>query len=80
MGQPIAYNYFTLIFIGSLIGVFVGIIISITQYFVWRFWGIEKVFQNIQDIQNQLEKINYKINLFVKESDMIDINEKDKLN
>ena len=33
---------------------------------VWWYWGIDKALKNLDNIQYQLEGINYKINLFAK--------------
>ena len=80
MGQPIAYNYFTLLFIGALIGFFIGVVVALTQYVVWRFWGVEKTIHQIENINNQLEEINYKMSLFVQKFDVVDNSKFDNLN
>jgi len=66
--------------LASLLGLTIIIILFLVfRIVVWWYWGIDKALKNLENIQNQLEGINHKMNLFAKKFDVADNNKKEKI-
>ena len=58
--------------------VVVFILFVVAGIFLWWFEGVDEACENIADIKNQLEKMNYNIDLFAKKFDVVDKNQEDR--
>ena len=57
----------TLFSLAIIVGLFL-----LFRVVVWWYWGIDKALKNLENMQNQLEGINHKMNLFAEKFDVVD--------